>query len=167
MYQIFLKQGELTEAEWANAIVATYYTAYCRPSTGPGSEERFMATLAEKMWSELDGPRRTRFVEQLLKRIGSISDTELDATLATGFLITMLPLITNEFPSSAAAIRHRTSKGLSGAPEPMAEQDIRATAEETDVPMGDLPQTGTSYYIANAGLVLAYPFIAPYRKRVV
>src|SRR3546814_13592770 len=43
----------------------------------------------------------------------------------------------------------------------MAEQDIRATAEETDVPMGDLPQTDPSYYIANAGLVLAYPFIAP------
>ncbi|MEC3881884.1 contractile injection system tape measure protein [Parapedobacter sp. 10938] len=159
-YRVLLEQGELTEAVWANAVVAAYYTAYCRPSTGPAPEKRFRATLTEKIWSKLDGTRRTRFVEQLLKHIATISDADLDALLVTGFLTTVLPLVANEFPSSAAAIRQHTAAGLPEEPEPIDEQDIRATAKETDIPMGDLQQAETCYYITNAGLVLVYPFIA-------
>src|SRR5690606_4473121 len=51
--------------------------------------------------------------------------------------------------------------GLRERPEPTKEQQSAATATDTDVPSGDKQRTDTSHYITNAGLVLAYPFIAP------
>lgn len=160
-YRVLRKQGGLTEAVWANAIVTAYYTAYCQPPTGPGPEKRFMMAFTKKAWSKLDGTRRTRFVEQFLKRIGTLTDTEREASLMTGSLTALLPLIENEFPSSAAAIRQHVAAGLREPPGPTKEQDISAMATATDVPAGDLQRTDTSHYITNAGLVLAYPFIAP------
>ncbi len=157
-YLTFLEQGEITEAVWASAVVSAYHTAYCRPIAGPDPKKHFIAALAEKIWSRLDRVGRASVVEQLIKQVRQAGDTALEASSASGLLANVLPWIANEFPGSAAAIRKQIATGLAPVPEePITTQNSPPIVNPVDVG----PHPDTAHYIANAGLVLAYPFLAP------
>jgi len=152
-YVRLLKQVGAGAAMLSTAVVDAYCAIYCRPSVG---KESFAVALTERVWPMIGAAHRVRIVE----RIGQFPFLDVD------FITALLPLISSEFPDWAAVIQQqgtiqlREAQGLqvekkapTANPLPRAEQKMEEKIRADRVV--------DTYYINNAGLVLAYPFIAP------
>lgn len=162
-YTTFLQQAGIAAATWANAVIGAYHATYCRLSAGQKPGRLFASVIIADIWFKAVWSQRKKIVDHLMKHMDAEQHAGHPPFLDHGFLTHVLPLIADEFPDSAAIIQQQVSIELGGMPEPLEKQDIHTAERDPEAPSTNVLQhhPGTSYYIANAGLVLAYPFITP------
>lgn len=166
-YVSFLKEAGVESAVWPTAVVSAYCAAYCRPSA---TKVSFAIALTEMVWPKIDTIQRTDIVQQIARLLTTAKSQMRPQFLVPDFITALLPLLSKDFPEWAAIIRQQGSvehdeppaapvTQLRPIPDSLAHREPNATANRQPDHVID------TYYVTNAGLILAYPFIAPLLQR--
>lgn len=157
-YVKLLEKAGVEAAVRSMSVINAYSIACCRPSAGV---ESFVIALTESIWPMTSAALRAKIVERIAQSVKTAEDAERFPFLKTDFIAYLLPLISGEFPGWAAVVRQQGNGELSEA------QRLQVGKKDpADDRMLLTRQKLEAYYVTNAGLVLAYPFIASLLQRM-
>lgn len=162
-YIAFLKEAGVKLPDFSTYVIKAYL-AYRSQSTALMS---FPISLTSMVWPAIDAGMKAKAANQIAlaanaegndEEEGEVTSVAPKAFLNDQFIASFSALISNEFPELVTAIRSTRSPST----EKVA-REKKGTAEYDDVLGTDDTDT---YYISNAGLVIAYPFIETLLQRV-
>ena len=172
-YISLLRHAGVEPAVRSRAVVSAYCAIHRRPSVPMPS---FNIALTDSIWPFIDAAQRAEIVDLIAQSPPADPD----------FIAALLPLIASEFPDRAGEIGQQV-KAKQHEQRHVQAKETKDPAGETTSPTEETtaePKTiaqkaverktreqihtdrvADTYYITNAGLVLAYPFIAPLLQR--
>jgi hypothetical protein len=158
-YVAFLRQVGVNPETLSRSVISAYGAIRDKQATKPG---RFSIVLLSIVWPALDVTHKTNMV-QGVHRFLKNKQTDGKFSFATpSFIASLRSLAQDEFPASTRAFQ---SKGPTGQAIGRSVENTVSKGSE-DVRLPDKATHEEPFYLGNAGLVLAYPFIEPLMQHV-
>jgi hypothetical protein len=174
-YIAFLKEAGVKLPDFSTYVIKAYLAYRSQPT----ALMSFPISLTSMVWPAIDAGMKAKAANQIALAVnaagndreeGEVTWVAPKAFLNGQFIASFSALISNEFPELVTVIRRygrakapkATDSNRSSSIEKVA-RERKSTAEYDDVPGTDDTDT---YYISNAGLVIAYPFIETLLQRV-